>query len=120
MKQTIKKHLPSILFWAVLAIGLFAFAQKTYYAFIIALFGIYAIVATALDILFGYTGQISLGHAGLFAIGAYVTALLSLKLHVPTAIALILGAVVTTVIGALIAIPASKLYIKKVKKQVLL
>lgn len=109
MKTTIKKHLSSIIFWAVLAVVMLLFAQKTYYAFIIALFGIYAIVATALDILFGYTGQISLGHAGLFAIGSYVTALLSLKLGIPTAISLILGAVATTIIGALIAIPASKL-----------
>lgn len=109
MKMKIKNHLSSMIFWAVLAVTLLLFAQKNYYAFIIALFGVYAIVATALDVLFGYTGQISLGHAGLFAIGSYVTALLSLKLSVPTAIALILGAVAATVVGALIAIPASKL-----------
>ena len=109
MKMKIKNHLSSVIFWVVLAVTLLLFAQKNYYAFIIALFGVYAIVATALDVLFGYTGQISLGHAGLFAIGSYVTALLSLKLSVPTAIALILGAVAATVVGALIAIPASKL-----------
>lgn len=109
MKMKIKNHLSSVIFWAILAVTLLLFAQKNYYAFIIALFGVYAIVATALDVLFGYTGQISLGHAGLFAIGSYVTALLSLKLSVPTAIALILGAVAATVVGALIAIPASKL-----------
>ena len=109
MKMKIKNHLSSVIFWVVLAVTLLLFAQKNYYAFIIALFGVYAIVATALDVLFVYTGQISLGHAGLFAIGSYVTALLSLKLSVPTAIALILGAVAATVVGALIAIPASKL-----------
>lgn len=109
MKMKMKNHLSSVIFWAVLAVTLLLFAQRNYYAFIIALFGVYAIVATALDVLFGYTGQISLGHAGLFAIGSYVTALLALKLGVPTAIALILGAVAATVVGALIAIPASKL-----------
>jgi len=109
MKTKIKNNLFSIIFWAVLAIGMLFFARKTYYAFIIALFGIYAMVATGLDVLFGYTGQISLGHAGLFAIGAYVTALLTMKLGIPTAISLILGAVITTIVGALIAIPASKL-----------
>ena len=98
----------------IIAIIIIAFAallitQKSYYALIVGLIGVYAIVATALDILFGYTGQISLGHAGLFAIGAYSTTLLTMKLGIPTLISLILGSVITTIIGALIAIPASKL-----------
>ena len=85
------------------------FAQKSYYALIIALFGVYAIVATSLDVLFGYAGQISLGHAGLFAIGAYSATLLTMRLGVPSLISLVLGAVITTVTGMLIAIPASRL-----------
>ena len=47
MKMKIKNHLSSVIFWAVLAVTLLLFAQKNYYAFIIALFGVYAIVATA-------------------------------------------------------------------------
>jgi len=109
MKTKIKNNLSSILFWVVLVAVMLCFIGKTYYALIIALFGIYALVATGLDVLFGYTGQISLGHAGLFAIGAYATALLTMKLGIPTALSLILGAVLTTLVGALIAIPASKL-----------
>lgn len=108
MKNFFTKN-KSIIAVAVFAVIALLLAQKTYYALIIGLIGVYAIVATALDILFGYSGQISLGHAGLFAIGAYSTALLTMKLHVPTLLALILGAVITTAVGALIAIPASKL-----------
>ena len=109
MRAKIKENLHAVLFWGVLAVVMLLFAQKTYYALIIALFGIYAIVASALDILFGYSGQISLGHAGLFAIGAYTSALLALRLNVPTFAALLLGAIFTTFVGVLIAIPASKL-----------
>src|SRR6267378_399190 len=42
--------------------------------------GFLFIVALGLDILVGWTGQISLGHAGLYAVGAYTTALLATKL----------------------------------------
>ena len=73
MKNYIAKNKARIIAVLVLiAVGLLL-CQKTYYALLIALFGVYAIVTTSLDILFGYTGQISLGHAGLFAIGAYST-----------------------------------------------
>ena len=100
--------------WKIIAVllaagAMLAFAQKSYYALIIALFGVYAIVATSLDVLFGYTGQISLGHAGLFAIGAYVSTLLTVRLGVPSLFSLVLGSLATALSGALIAIPASKL-----------
>ena len=42
-----------------------------YYTQMLALAGIYAIVAQGLNLLAGYTGQASLGHAGFYAIGAY-------------------------------------------------
>ena len=98
-----------LVFWIIWIALLLLFSQQNYYALIIALFGVYSIVATALDILFGYTGQISLGHAGLFAIGAYSTTLLTMKVHIPGGLSLVLGALITTLIGALVAIPASKL-----------
>ena len=51
-----------------------------YYTQMLALAGIYAIVAQGLNLLAGYTGQASLGHAGFYAIGAYTGALLATKL----------------------------------------
>ena len=109
MKAFISKNKWTLLLLVAVTAVMLVLAQKTYYALIIALFGIYAIVATSLDVLFGYTGQISLGHAGLFAIGAYSSALLTIKLGVPSLLSLILGSAITALIGALIAIPASKL-----------
>jgi len=109
VKKFFLKYKGILLGILIVAIAMAIFGQKTYYSLIIALFGIYSIVATGLDVLFGYTGQISLGHAGLFAIGAYSTSLLTMKAGLPTLLALLLGTIITTVVGILIAIPASKL-----------
>ena len=43
--------------------------------------GIFAVLALSLNLLLGYTGQLSLGHAAFFGIGAYATALVSVKLE---------------------------------------
>ena len=109
MKNTLINKLKYLILFIITISVIFIAGQKSYYALIIALFGVYAIVATSLDILFGYTGQISLGHAGLFAIGAYSATLLTMRLGIPSFISLILGSAITALIGALIAIPASKL-----------
>lgn len=87
----------------------------TYYQFMMVIIFIYAIVATGLNILAGYAGQFSLGHAGLFAIGAYTTALVSKGLgglplieasglHVWTGV--VAGIVLSCVFGAVLAYPA--------------
>ncbi len=109
IKEIFNKYKLPLLSALVFVAVMFTVGQKSYYALIIALFGIYAIVSSSLDILFGYTGQISLGHAGLFAIGAYSSTLLTMKLGVPSVISLILGSIITALAGCLIAIPASKL-----------
>ncbi len=44
---------------------------------------IYAILLFGLDIVVGYTGQVSLGHAGLFGVGAYTAGVLVIKLGMP-------------------------------------
>lgn len=109
MKAYLCKNKWKLLILAVLIVAALVLCRKTYYALIIALFGIYAIVAISLDILFGYTGQISLGHAGLFAVGAYAATLLTMRAGVPSLLSLLLGAIATTIVGFIVAIPASKL-----------
>ncbi|MEB0303719.1 branched-chain amino acid ABC transporter permease, partial [Mucilaginibacter sp. 5C4] len=54
----------------------------------------------------GYTGQVSLGHAGLFGIGSYTTGVLYLKFGLPILIAAPASIAVTAVFGALLALPA--------------
>ena len=69
----------------------------------------YIIAVSGLDILFGYSGQISMGHAAFYAIGAYGSALLHNHLNLPIIVTMILAAIIAAAVGALLAIPASKL-----------
>jgi ABC-type branched-subunit amino acid transport system ATPase component/ABC-type branched-subunit amino acid transport system permease subunit len=75
----------------------------------LALAGIYAVVGHGLNLLAGYTGQISLGHAGFYAVGAYTGALLATKLGVGFWSALPVAMVLAAVAGLLVALPALKL-----------
>src|SRR6266540_6579772 len=65
----------------------------------------YTIAAIGLNILVGYQGQVSLGHGGLFAMGAYTSALLAKDLGVPVWICLIAGALFAGVVGAVLSLP---------------
>jgi branched-chain amino acid transport system permease protein len=70
---------------------------------------IYAVAAVGLNIILGFSGQFSLAHAAFYALGAYTTALLTIKLGAPFWVSLPAGALTATVIGALVAIPALRL-----------
>ena len=94
------------------------FRQNKYFYVLICLIGIYSIATSGLDILFGYTGQISFGHAGFFCIGAYGSVLLSHKSWgisllgvspLPPIVSILIAGLIAAVIGALLAVPASKL-----------
>ena len=67
---------------------------------------IYAILLFGLDIVVGYTGQVSLGHAGLFGIGAYITGVLVFKLGVPWPLAMLGSISGAALFGAILALPA--------------
>jgi branched-chain amino acid transport system permease protein len=67
------------------------------------------IQAIGLSLLFGYAGQISLGQAGFYAIGAYVSSVLAFRLGVPPIIGLVAGTVAASVIGYLIGRPVLRL-----------
>ena len=64
------------------------------------------IVTLGLDILVGWTGQISLGHAGLYAVGAYTTALASTRLGLPFWLSAPLGVALAGLFGAALAVPS--------------
>jgi len=84
----------------------FLFPRQIYLANLI---GINIVVAIGLNLLVGYTGQISLGHAGFFAIGAYATVLVMLRLHFPFWIALPIGGFVAALFGFFLGLPALRL-----------
>jgi len=66
---------------------------------------IYAMLAHSLNIITGHAGQISLGHAAFFGIGAYTSAMLYTEAGFPFWISVPLAAVVAGMVGALLAIP---------------
>lgn len=80
-----------------------------YGVMIICIMLVYIIAVSGLDILFGYSGQISLGHAAFFVIGAYTSGLLNNYFGTPLYLTIPLAAVVAALMGGLLAYPASKL-----------
>lgn len=80
-----------------------------YFVYVLNLTGIFSLVAIGLTMLTGFSGQISLGHAGFFAIGAYASALLTQRLGLPFWLAIPVAGALTTLVGALIALPALRL-----------
>ena len=79
---------------------------NTYQINILVLVGIFVLLALSLDLLLGFTGYLSLGHHGLWAIGAYTSALLATQLGVSFWLALPAAAVFTAVFAAAMAVPA--------------
>lgn len=77
-----------------------------YYVHLVETILIYAILLFGLDIVVGYTGQVSLGHAGLFGIGSYVTAVLIMHFGTPWFLAIPASILVTALFGAVLALPA--------------
>ena len=82
------------------------YTSNPYYIHMIGTIMIYAILLFGLDIVVGYTGQVSLGHAGLFGVGSYTAGVLFLKLGAPLWIIIPASIGVTAVFGALLALPA--------------
>ena len=90
----------------------------SYFKFLLILVFVYAIVSVGLNILIGYAGQFSLGHAGLMAIGAYISAIVSIALSdfpslvwtgVNVWIGMLAGTVAAGAAGAALAFPALRL-----------
>ncbi len=93
---------------AALVVGFAYSGLNDFYLLILFNIGVYYIAATGFNILVGQTGQKSLGHAGLFGVGAYTVALLTVNYQVDPWLALACAAVVSAIFGVVIAIPALK------------
>jgi len=73
------------------------------------LIAINIIMAVSLNLINGYTGQFSLGHAGFMAVGAYVSAIITVKFHLPFLLAILVGALASGLLGFLIGLPTLRL-----------
>ncbi len=94
-------------FAVLLAIAL-PFVAPERFVNLAILIGISALLAQSINILTGYGGQISIGHAALFGSGAYCAAVLEVQLGLSPLLAIPLAIAFTVAIGALISIPAAR------------
>jgi branched-chain amino acid transport system permease protein len=85
------------------------FKSNNYIILLACTIGIYIIAVSGLDILVGYSGQISLGHAAFYAIGAYSSVIINMQMGVNVWFSMLLGAIIAAIIAACIAIPSVKL-----------
>lgn len=97
------------LLFAILIAGVGWWLSSPYYLQLFTFIGIYTILAVGLNMLMGYAGQISLGHAAFYGLGAYTTAIATVHWHWSPWLALLLAIALTTVIAFLIALPMLKL-----------
>jgi ABC-type branched-subunit amino acid transport system ATPase component/ABC-type branched-subunit amino acid transport system permease subunit len=100
---------PQLVFAVLGLLAAFAlpfFVTSPYYVHLIATIAIYSILVLGLDIVFGYTGEVSIGHAALWGIGAYTAGVLFFQLGIGLWPALIAGPVVAGLFGAILALPA--------------
>ncbi len=93
-----------ILFAAIPFIGLSNFVMRMF-----IMVGIYAILGLSLNLVTGFTGQLSLGHAAFYAIGAYTSAILSTRFGLNFMITAPASALVAAVFGLLLGMPTLKL-----------
>ncbi len=91
---------------ALAAAALPVLTANTYYLYVAATVGLLVIVTAGLNVLVGFTGQISLGHAGFYAIGAYTAALLTTRAGWNPLLAVVLAVPLAALVGAGVAAAA--------------
>ncbi|OCS87955.1 branched-chain amino acid ABC transporter permease [Caryophanon tenue] len=106
-------------FWAYLLIGIIIYAIVqfamssgmigSYYSNMLITMCINVMLAVSLHIIIGITGQFSIGHAGFMAVGAYVSAIFTMKLELPFIAAIVAAGIIALLAGLLIGIPTLRL-----------
>lgn len=98
-----------VLIVAAVVVALPFAVTSTFYLRIGALVFIFSLAVLGINLLMGFAGQVSLGHAGFFGIGAYAVAVLPTHFAVPSWIALIVGVIVAGLLAFVIGRPILKL-----------
>jgi len=89
--------------------GLPFFVTSSYHLSIMAFIGINTMLAVGLCLLMGYAGQVSLGHAAFYGIGAYASGILTTRFQINPWLAMAMAAIVTGVIAYVISVPMFRL-----------
>jgi branched-chain amino acid transport system permease protein len=91
------------------ALAVFPFLAGDYLLYLANLVGVLAIGALGLNILTGYTGQISLGHAAFMGVGAYAAAIAATRFAAPFWLAVPLGGIAACLAGAVVGVPSLRI-----------
>jgi len=94
---------------AAVVLALLPFELSAYHQALAAQVGIFFIAILGLDILMGYSGQISIGHGAFMAIGGYTTALMSRNHHTNVIVTMLMAFAICFVCGLLVGLPALRL-----------
>ena len=94
---------------AVLMVAVLPLTLHEYYLSIINLISVAVVGALGLNILVGYTGQISIGHGAFMSVGAYTAANFAVRLDWPWAVNLLLGGLMAALVGAIVGIPSLRI-----------
>src|SRR5262249_17584951 len=97
---------------AILGVIALCFAPQLFNAYwlsILIQIGIFSIAALGLNILVGFTGQISIGHAAFFLLGAFSSAYINNNFPIPVFFAIPLAGIVTALVGLIFGVPAARL-----------
>lgn len=113
MRAVIKKDLKVLgacaLGYAVIQGLIWENIIESFWELNLILVAINIIMAASLNLINGYTGQFSLGHAGFMAVGAYVSAIITVKFQLPFLAAIAAGAIAAGFLGLLIGLPTLRL-----------
>jgi branched-chain amino acid transport system permease protein len=105
---TIKKKVVGLSAALVIALVLPQVVTNTYWLGLLNFLIIYSILCLSLNLILGFTGLLSLGHAAFYGIGAYTTAILMTRYHVGFLPAMLASAMLALVFSLFLGIPASK------------
>jgi branched-chain amino acid transport system permease protein len=111
------KKLSKFWLFLILAVLIYGIGQgliqtgilNAFYSNMLILMIINIILAVSLHLVIGITGQFSIGHAGFLAVGAYVSAIITMKFELPFVLAIIIGGIVAALAGLLVGIPTLRL-----------
>jgi len=104
-----QKRIATLIFAALVLILPYMLSANAYVLRTVTMAMIYMVLALSLNIILGFAGQLSMGHAAFYGVGAYVTALLSVNFHVSFWIALPASAAVSSLFGLLLGLPTLRL-----------
>jgi branched-chain amino acid transport system permease protein len=109
MKKLLKSSFSKSIFTFAVAVLLMVIIRNPYHVGILIFLGMNLIITMGLSLLMGYAGQISLGQAAFFGLGAYTTGILTTKLGLPIITAFPLSILLTISIAFIVGIPALRL-----------